>query len=158
MSRLFIALVAAVALLGLVGSAMSGSLGTITDKYQTRLTPQEVVPTPDETSTGEGEFYAVHIKKERILHWVLRYGDLAVGPAEARIYMGEKGKNGKSLVRLCGPCRRPSRGEVRLTIAQSRTFLSRRPLYVSISTAGYPNGEIRGQLEPPKIGQGCAPC
>lgn len=145
----------------LVGTAAGGSLGRHTDRYETSLSPQEEVPRPQGVkSTAAGQFVGFYHKRGRILVWVLRFGDLTGPATAAHIHVGARGKPGPVLVPLCGPCRNPSGGRIRLTRQQALPFTPKPSLYVNIHTARNPAGEIRGQLRlvPDVIRRGCQPC
>ena len=152
-------LAAAVALLGLVGPATSGSPRGVTFRFEARLSPKEEVPPPTGVQgTPAGQFVAFYAWRTRTLIWMMRFGDLTGQATAAHIHMGKPGATGNILVHLCGPCPRPSHGTMWLTSEQA-SRLRNRPLYVNIHTAKNPAGEIRGRLsQPAEPTPGCQPC
>lgn len=112
--------------------------------FSTQLTGMnQVPPTP---SLAGGKLYAVLDRNTRLLRWKLDYSGLS-GVATAGHFHGPAaiGANAPALLSLGTQLRSPQEGRATLTPAQAADLLAGR-WYVSLRTAAYPAGEIRGQL------------
>ena len=119
--------------------------------FSVPLTGKEQVP-PVNTA-GSGTAALTYDPASRVLTWSVTFKGLSGpatmahfhGPAPAGkdappvIWIGEKGK----------PVPSPAKGQATLTQAQARQFTAGE-WYVNVHTRQYPNGEIRGQIVPPK--------
>jgi hypothetical protein len=83
-----------------------------------------------------------------VLTWKLTYSGLSSSAITANVYKGARGHVGTVGVPLCSttpPCKSGATGTFRITTRVKR-WINEHLLYVNISTAKYPNGEIRGQI------------
>jgi hypothetical protein len=98
---------------------------------------------PHSMSTGKGAFTADITGNT--LKWRLTFSHLTGAASAAHIHVGKKGKAGKVLVALCGPCKSGQKGTMKISPMVTRD-IKRGLAYVNVHTKKYANGEIRGQL------------
>ena len=115
------------------------------------LTGAEQVP-PVQTS-GKGTAQLTYDPDTRILAWTVEFSDLS-GPATMAHFHGPAtaGKNGPPTIWLTKrgePADSPIKGEATLTPEQAQEFTTGQ-WYVNVHTEKNPDGEIRGQVSPPK--------
>lgn len=81
----------------------------------------------------------------KTLKWTLTFSHLTGPATAAHIHLGAKGKAGPVLIPLCGPCKSPASGSIKVTDAEMTDLINGKT-YVNVHTAKNPNGEIRGQV------------
>lgn len=112
--------------------------------FSTRLDGRNQVPPVH--SMGTGTIDAVLNRDTGLFRWQISYSNLS-GPVTGMSIHGpaEVGRNAPALIGFNPPFESPWRGELTLTPAQSAELLAGR-WYLSIYSARYPSGELRGQL------------
>ena len=107
---------------------------------------------PDETAaTGTAEL--TYDPATRVLTWNLVYSGLSGAATMAHFHgPAAAGKNGPPVIWLSpkgSPVQSPVKGEATLTPEQAQQFTAGE-WYINVHTRVNPNGEIRGQVIPPK--------
>lgn len=112
--------------------------------FSARLTGSEAVPASD--SPAQGELVAVLNRKTGLLQWKLSFSALS-GPVRAASFHspGMGGEVAAPVLSLGRSVLSPSEGRAMLTPRQRADLLAGQ-WYVNITTASYPEGELRGQL------------
>ncbi len=112
--------------------------------FRAVLTGREAVPRTD--SMGQGELVAVLNRKTGLLQWKLSFTQLS-GPVRSASFHspGMSGEVAAPVMSLGRSVLSPSEGRAMLTPKQRADLLSGQ-WYLSLVTARYPEGEIRGQL------------
>ncbi|MGH3134052.1 MAG: CHRD domain-containing protein [Gaiellaceae bacterium] len=80
-----------------------------------------------------------------VVSWRLTFSRLTGRAVAAHIHLGARGKPGRVVVPLCGPCRSGVRGRANVRGAVLRALEQGRT-YVNVHTARNPAGEVRGQI------------
>jgi hypothetical protein len=112
--------------------------------FRAVLNGREAVPRSD--SAGQGELVAVLNRKTGVLQWKLSFSQLSGPVRNARFHSpGMSGEVAAAVMSLGRSVLSPSEGRAVLTPKQRADLLSGQ-WYVNLSTARYPQGEIRGQL------------
>ena len=106
----------------------------------------EVPPT---TSAGTGKADVSFDSGNKKLDWTITYSELS-GDATMAHFHGPapEGKNAGPMVTI-DKVASPSKGSATLTEDQAKA-LTGGQMYINVHTAKFPNGEIRGQLNPKK--------
>lgn len=146
-TKLWIAAAGGLAIVSLFasGAFASRTMTPMKMKWSVNLNiAQEVPKEIGAPSTAAGTFTA-QVVGGKTLKWTLTFSHLTGPAAAAHIHLGAKGKAGPVLIALCGPCKSPVSGSVKVTNAQL-TDLTKGKTYVNVHTAKNPNGEIRGQV------------
>jgi len=104
---------------------------------------QEVPKQAVKDTAAHGQFKGT--LKGSKLTWKLTFAKLTGPATAAHIHMAAKGKSGKVVVPLCGPCKSGQTGTATISKPLMSAF-KKHLLYVNVHTAKNPNGEIRGQL------------
>jgi len=110
-------------------------------------TTGSTVAVPSSLSGAAGTFTGTVDSASRRLAWHLSFQGLGTPSVViADVHYGATGSFGRLLVRLCGPCRssRPS-GTVSVPATGTSALVSG-GAWVTVNTATYPNGAIRGQI------------
>ena len=112
--------------------------------FRAALTGRDAVPRSD--SAGQGELVAVLNRKTGLLQWKLTFTQLS-GPVRAASFHspGMGGEVAPRVLSLGRSVLSPSEGRAVLTPKQRADLLSGQ-WYINLSTARFPDGEIRGQL------------
>lgn len=111
-----------------------------------RLSPYNVIPPVP--SSADGRVDAVYDRNTRELRWKASWSDLSGAIASVQFY-GPAGVGETGPVTLIWPGPFGSRYEGRATLSKEQeAAMARGKWYVGVSTATYPHGELRGQLEP----------
>ena len=112
--------------------------------FRAVLNGREAMPRSD--SAGQGELVAVLNRKTGVLQWKLSFSQLSGPVRNARFHSpGMSGEVAASVLSLGRSVLSPSEGRAVLTPKQRADLLSGQ-WYVNLTTARYPEGEIRGQL------------
>jgi len=103
---------------------------------------------PATSSKGTGSLSAKFNKGTKILNYTVTWADLSGSHEGVRLYTGARKLNGPAVRTLA------TNGNMTGSLTESWTVpdslisrLEQGLIYVSIQTAQFPNGEIRGQLE-----------
>jgi Cu/Zn superoxide dismutase len=96
-------------------------------------------------ATGTFTAKVVKVGTMGAIAWRLRFSRLTGRALAAHIHIGQRGKAGRVVVPLCGPCRNGARGTAKLSAAALKALENGRA-YVNIHTKKNPAGEIRGQI------------
>ena len=107
------------------------------------LGPGQVNPKPKGVPAGATGQFAAVVTDGR-LTWALSNVKLS-GVPNARLESGKPGKNGVTVVTLCGKCGPAVAGTIALTDDQEDD-LRAGPLYIELNTPKNPKGELRGQI------------
>lgn len=144
-TRISMALIAAVAAIGITGcSMMERQSQSNMVAFTTQLrAANEVPPT---ASQGIGSVDAVLNKDTNLLRWKVNFSGLT-GPATAAHFHGPAavGANAGVVLPWQGPVVSPMEGSATLTPAQATDLIAGR-WYDNIHTAANPAGEVRGQM------------
>jgi len=172
MRKLFLAVVAAGAALGLATGAWAGggyggygsgststtstqstsstsSKSSETYSFKAALTAGQEVPKPTGVPAGAGGSFtakSTESGKTTSFHWVLKFHGLSGKAMAAHVHLGKKGTAGAVLVPLCGPCKNGQSGTVQIK-SSVEDALEKGKTYVNVHTAKNGNGEIRGQIK-----------
>ena len=134
---------AAAGMKGSLKVALPGSATTRTS-YTAKLNASQERPRPLAVrASASGTFTATLSGKT--LTWKLTFAHLTGAATAAHIHLGAKGKSGAVLVPLCGPCKSPTRGTVKISVTTIKAMANGKA-YVNVHTKKNPAGEIRGQL------------
>lgn len=112
-----------------------------TQTYQAELRGVHAIPTNSSSATGI--FNATYNSETGILTYSLTYTNMT--PTSWAIHVGAAGTAGPVVFPLGTITPSPKTGSVTLTAAQFSN-LSTGLLYVNITSLGFPEGEIRGQI------------
>lgn len=155
--RKALVLVVALGVSLVVGSGVS-SAGDATAAKTYRLsvgmTPGQVITprnrrwrVPADVARARGTFTATFDAQRRRLAWKISYTGLRNEPLViADIHVGKPGRFGPILVRLCSECKSGQKGVKRLTKTKAQ-ILTVGNTWVTLITAKYPNGVLRGQIK-----------
>ena len=126
-----------------------GQIG-VTASVRTSLSARQSVPRPKgNVRRASGAFTATVTKEgaSGTIAWRLTFKRLTGRATAAHIHLGRRGKAGRVIVSLCGPCRNGSRGKATVQ-ASVLNALETGGTYVNIHTRRNKAGEIRGQIAP----------
>lgn len=144
------------AILALAGVACAGAMSMALAapvSFSVPLNGSEQVPSVQTRGTGNARF--TYDPDTRQLTWNVTCSDLSSPVTMAHLHVGAAGKNGKPVVWLTKvgststPIEGPIKGESTLTPDQAKEFVAG-DLYINVHTKDHPDGEIRGQVMPPK--------
>ncbi|MEZ5607050.1 MAG: CHRD domain-containing protein [Burkholderiaceae bacterium] len=112
--------------------------------FSAHLSGREAVPSND--SGARGELVAVLNRNTGLLRWKLRFSGLS-GPVRSASFHspGMSGELAPAVLSLGRSVISPSEGRAMLTPHQRADLLAGQ-WYVNLTTASYPDGELRGQL------------
>ena len=139
-------------LVGLIGAASSGGLALAAPiSFTVPLSGDQQVPSV--TTTGSGTADLTYNPQTRVVTWSITYSGLS-SPATMAHFHGPAGpgQNAGVLIWLTkkgGPVSSPITGHAILTPPQARQFMAGQ-WYINVHTTMHPDGEIRGQVQPPK--------
>ncbi len=144
-TRISIALIAAVATIGITGCSM---MDRKSESNQVAFTTQlrAANEVPPVASQGIGSVDAVLNKDTNLLRWKVNFSGLT-GPATMAHFHGPAavGANAGVALAWTGPVVSPMEGSATLTPAQAVDLMAGR-WYANIHTAAHPAGEVRGQM------------
>lgn len=102
--------------------------------------------TPPTRSAASGQLDALYDRQSRLLRWKTSWSNLS-GPITSVQFYGpaDMGQNGPAAMMWPGPFGPTYEGRATLTPQQANDLLAGL-WYVSVATAAYPSGEVRGQL------------
>jgi hypothetical protein len=108
---------------------------------------------PPVETTGIGTANLTYDSGRRLITWSLTYGGLS-GPAMMAHIHGPaaEGRNGPPVIWLTeksATVPNPIEGQATLTVEQAQQLMAGE-WYINVHTRANPNGEIRGQVMPPK--------
>ena len=111
------------------------------------MNARQEVPRPQRAARARGTFTLTATKSgaSATLAWRLSFSRLTGRALAAHIHVGARGRAGRVVVPLCGPCRSGASGRATVTGATLSALESGRA-YVNVHTRRNPAGEIRGQL------------
>ena len=115
------------------------------------LTGEQQVPPVQTPGSGTAEL--TYDPATRIVTWSITYSGLS-GPATMAHFHGPAGPGKNAgvevwLTKKGGPVSSPIKGQAKLTPAQAQQFMAG-DMYINVHTKEHPDGEIRGQVMPPK--------
>jgi hypothetical protein len=121
------------------------------ESFEVSLTGAQQVPAVE--TSGKGTAKLTYDPATRVVHWTIKYEGLS-GPVTMAHFHGpaEEGKNAGVqawLAKQGSPVESPIKGHVTLTPEQAKQFAAGE-WYINLHTAAHPDGEIRGQVVPPK--------
>ena len=111
------------------------------------MNARQEVPRPQGAARARGTFSLSATKSGTAARvtWTLTFSRLTGRALAAHIHLGARGRAGRVIVPLCGPCRSGVRRTVTLSGAALAALESGRA-YVNVHTRRNPAGEIRGQI------------
>ena len=114
---------------------------------RTALNARQEVPRPRGAARARGAFTVSATKSGGTARvtWRLTFSRLTGRALAAHIHVGARGRAGRVVVPLCGPCRSGVRRTVTVSGATLAALESGRA-YVNVHTRRNPGGEIRGQI------------
>ncbi|HEY2538139.1 MAG TPA: CHRD domain-containing protein [Stellaceae bacterium] len=139
-------------IVGLIGAASSGGLALAAPiSFTVPLSGDQQVPPV--TTTGSGTSDLTYNPQTRVVTWSITYSGLS-SPATMAHFHGPAGPGKNANVQIWltkkgGPVSSPITGRATLTPPQARQFMAGQ-WYVNLHTTMHPDGEIRGQVLPPK--------
>jgi hypothetical protein len=142
------ALIFAVSLTGLawVGLAQAKS-----ETFSVPLSGAQQVPPLQSAGTGTANI--TWDTATRGVSWSITYSGTSSPVTMAHFHLGAKGKNGPVeiwLTKRGSPVASPIEGNATLTPEQAKEFEAG-DFYINVHTVAHPAGELRGQVEPPKM-------
>jgi len=142
--RLSLATFAAAAALSIAFAAAPALASEV--KYQTVLSGQSETPPND--SKGTGTVDATYDTDTKTLTWSITYQDLSGDVTAAHFHGPAKaGDKAGPVVPIPDPLASPISGSATLTDAQYDD-LNKGLWYFNLHTAKFPDGELRGQMQP----------
>jgi hypothetical protein len=137
--------------LGLIVCAAVGAYATLAgatsarnDRFRATLDRRQEVPSPKGASVlASGRFTATLNGSK--LSWKLTFKRLTGNATAAHIHLAKRGKAGRVIVPLCGPCKSGTSGTAVVTSAEVNS-MKKGDTYVNVHTVKNPAGEIRGQI------------
>jgi hypothetical protein len=134
---------------GLVVLAQPGVAAPLSFKVD--MNGAQQVPPVQTGATGSADL--TYDLATRVLTWNLTYSGLSGPPTMAHFHgPAAQGKNGPPVVWLTekgGAVSNPIKGQATLTPEQAQQMTAGE-WYINVHTQANPNGEIRGQVTPPK--------
>jgi hypothetical protein len=139
---------------GSVSSNAGNATAAKTQRVTALLTPKQVVtPTnqrwrvPARVAKAKGFLSATLDTKRRTLTWRITFSRLGrPSLVVADVHIGKAGRFGPILVRLCEKCKSGQRGVKKLKADDASKFLAGNT-WLTLITAEYPNGVVRGQIK-----------
>lgn len=116
--------------------------------FAAQLSAAQEVPKPSGVrTTARGSFSARLVRSGTggTLTWKLTFRGLTGKATASHIHVGARGRAGRVLLALCGPCRSGASGSARVN-AKTVAALLGGTAYVNVHTARNAAGEVRGQL------------
>jgi hypothetical protein len=144
------------AILALAGVACAGAMSVALAapmSFSVPLDGSQQVPAVQTSGTGDAKL--TYDPDTRQVTWDVTYSGLSSPVTMAHFHVGATGKNGKPVVWMTKmgstttPIEGPIKGEATLTPDQAKEFAAG-DLYINVHTKDHPDGEIRGQVMPPK--------
>lgn len=128
------------------GGEIRGQLRAVATARST-LNARQSVPRPRGASRARGTFTVTATKAgaTATVRWRLTFGRMTGRALAAHVHIGARGRAGRVIVPLCGPCRSGTGGTVNVSGAALAALESGRA-YVNVHTRRNPAGEIRGQI------------
>jgi Ca2+-binding RTX toxin-like protein len=129
-----------------------GPVAATPKRFDMKLTVAQQVPRPQSVQRATaGRFTATFTPTATggTLGWRLTYSRLTGRVNGAHVHLGNRGKAGPLLAKLCGPCPSGVRGTIVVDGQSVRQAIVTGGAYVDAHTSRNPNGEIRGQI--PKV-------
>ena len=139
-------------IVGLIGVASTGGLALAAPiSFTVPLSGAEQVPPV--TTTGSGTADLTYDPQTRVVTWTITYSGLSTSATMAHFH-GPAGPDKNApvqiwLTKMGGPVSSPITGRATLTPAQAQQFMAGE-WYINVHTTMHPDGEIRGQVQPPK--------
>ena len=124
-----------------------GQIGVLA-RVRTALNARQEVPRPQgAVGRARGTFTATVTRSgpTAVVAWRLTFSRLTGPAVAAHVHLGARGKAGRVVIPLCGPCRNGARGQATVRVAVLRA-LERGTAYVNVHTRRNSAGEIRGQI------------
>ena len=113
----------------------------IAQSYVAQLSGTNAIPS--NSSSANGMLNGIYNSKAQTFNFTLNY--TGINPALWNIHQGAAGENGPILFALGNIYPSPYTGSITLSSAQLAA-LNAGLLYLNIVSAGFPDGEIRGQI------------
>jgi hypothetical protein len=136
---------AAVVAAALTTTALAAVRKDETYKLSAALNGRQEVPKPKGVpAAAKGTFTGT--LKGNTLTFKLTFRGLSGQAVAAHIHLGPKGKAGAVLVPLCGPCKSPMSGTMKVS-DKAHDAIERNRTYVNVHTPKNAAGEIRGQVK-----------
>ena len=128
------------------GGEIRGQLSAVATARAAMNSVQEV-PRPQGARRARGTFTVSATKSggSARVTWTLTFSRLTGRALAAHIHLGARGRAGRVIVPLCGPCRSGVRRTVTVSGATLAALESGRA-YANVHTRRNPAGEIRGQI------------
>jgi hypothetical protein len=128
------------------GGEIRGQLQSVATA-RSALNASQSVPRPRGAAQARGTFTLTATKAgaTAVVRWRLTFGRLTGRALAAHIHLGARGRAGRVVVPLCGPCRSGVGGTATVRGATLAALESGRA-YVNVHTRRNPAGEIRGQV------------
>ena len=128
-------------------SANTYQLSAALDTHQVVTPANKTWTPPAGIADATGTFSGVIDTRTGILDWQLDYTGLGKPALPiADIHLGQRGRFGAVLVRLCGPCKASDSGTVQVKPPARSVQLTSGNTWVTLLIDKYPNGAIRGQI------------
>ena len=134
-------LTATLAALVVVAGTVAAS--TAPRRYRADLLAANEVPAAHHVPQNAGGRFIGRLTGRK-LDWTLRLHTLSGTATSAALQLGAAGETGSVVATLCAPCTSSVTGKTTLTHPQI-VALNAKKLYVNVSTARNPGGEVRGQ-------------
>ena len=131
-----------------MGGASTGERNAEGTALKATLDARQEVPRPKNVgASAKGSFVSTLVRKgtRGTLSWRLTFSGLTGRAVAAHVHLGKRGRPGKVVIALCGPCRSGARGSATPSAGTVAAILSG-GAYVNVHTARNPAGEIRGQI------------
>lgn len=139
-------------IVGFIGVASSGGLALAAPiSFTVPLSGAQQVPPV--TTSGSGTADLTYDPSTRVVTWSITYSGLS-SPATMAHFHGPAGPGKNAPVQIWltkkgGPVSSPITGRATLTPQQAQQFMAGQ-WYINVHTTMHPDGEIRGQVMPPK--------
>jgi CHRD domain len=142
--RMALLLSALLSIAGVTAAAALAGHSASPMNFSAKLNSRQEVPSPrGEPVRAGGSFTAT--LKGTTLAWKLTFSHLSGSATAAHIHSGATRKSGPVIVPLCGPCKSPAAGTVKVSAAVVKALQSG-DTYANVHTIKNPDGEIRGQI------------
>lgn len=118
--------------------------------FKVPLSGAEQVPPVKTSGTGTAEL--TWYPSTRVVTWRVSYSDLSSPATMAHFHHGARGHNGPVVIWLTKkgePVSSPIVGKATLSSTEAKEFEAG-DWYINVHTKDHPEGEIRGQVVPPK--------